>query len=153
MHIYTYACNYVHVYIHAYIHAKYPHIIQYNNVIYYTQQVVRGLLYLHDCGIIYYDLKSPNVLVFRYPSAYYSIQCTAGTSNDQITSTPKHSMRKPGFVGVQETGEVYVKIADLGISRQAITGRSMGFKGSPGFMAPEILKYMGTEACTNKVKY
>ena len=27
----------------------------------------------------------------------------------------------------------------------------MGFKGSPGFMAPEILKYVGTEACTEKV--
>ena len=27
----------------------------------------------------------------------------------------------------------------------------MGFKGSPGFMAPEILKYVGLEACTEKV--
>ena len=27
----------------------------------------------------------------------------------------------------------------------------MGFKGSPGFMAPEILKYVGQEACTEKV--
>ena len=27
----------------------------------------------------------------------------------------------------------------------------MGFKGSPGFMAPEILKYVGMEAVTEKV--
>ena len=48
-------------------------------------------------------------------------------------------------------GRVYVKIADLGISRRLTPGGVMGFKGSPGFMAPEILKYVGTEACTEKV--
>lgn len=50
-----------------------------------------------------------------------------------------------------EEGLVYVKIADLGISRRMSPGGVMGFKGSPGFMAPEILKYVGTEACTEKV--
>ena len=30
-------------------------------------------------------------------------------------------------------------------------GGTMGFKGSPGFMAPEILKYVGMEAVTEKV--
>lgn len=46
---------------------------------------------------------------------------------------------------------MYVKIADLGISQIMSPGGVMGFKGSPGFMAPEILKYVGTEACTEKV--
>ena len=46
---------------------------------------------------------------------------------------------------------VYVKIADLGISRIMSPGGTMGFKGSPGFMAPEILKYVGMEAVTEKV--
>ena len=46
---------------------------------------------------------------------------------------------------------VYIKIADLGISQIMSPGGVMGFKGSPGFMAPEILKYVGTEACTEKV--
>lgn len=46
---------------------------------------------------------------------------------------------------------VYIKIADLGISQILSPGGVMGFKGSPGFMAPEILKYVGTEACTKKV--
>ncbi len=50
-----------------------------------------------------------------------------------------------------EEGVVYVKIGDLGISRRLSPGGVMGFKGSPGFMAPEILKYVGTEACTEKV--
>ena len=44
-----------------------------------------------------------------------------------------------------------MKIADLGMSRRLTPGGVMGFKGSPGFMAPEILKYVGTEACTEKV--
>lgn len=39
----------------------------------------------------------------------------------------------------------------MGISRRQGPGGVMGFKGSPGFMAPEILKYIGTEACTEKV--
>ena len=46
---------------------------------------------------------------------------------------------------------MFVKIADLGISRQMSPGGVKGFKGSPGFMAPEILKYVGLEACTEKV--
>lgn len=46
---------------------------------------------------------------------------------------------------------VHVKIADLGISQTMTPGGVMGFKGSPGFMAPEILKYIGLEACTEKV--
>ena len=51
-----------------------------------------------------------------------------------------------------DENSVYVKIADLGISRIMSPGGTMGFKGSPGFMAPEILKYMGLEAVTVKVR-
>lgn len=47
--------------------------------------------------------------------------------------------------------DVLVKIADLGISRLSSPGGVKGFKGSPGFMAPEILKYVGMEACTEKI--
>ena len=39
----------------------------------------------------------------------------------------------------------------MGISQTMTPGGVMGFKGSPGFMAPEILKYVGLEACTEKV--
>ncbi|MCG8625103.1 MAG: protein kinase [Proteobacteria bacterium] len=46
---------------------------------------------------------------------------------------------------------VHIKIADMGISQTMTPGGVMGFKGSPGFMAPEILKYVGLEACTEKV--
>ena len=55
------------------------------------------------------------------------------------------------FVIIPIVTEVFIKIADLGISRQLSPGGVKGFKGSPGFMAPEILKYVGLEACTEKV--
>ena len=47
---------------------------------------------------------------------------------------------------------MYLKIADLGLSRIISPGGTMGLKGSPGFMAPEILKYVGMEAVSEKVK-
>ena len=51
----------------------------------------------------------------------------------------------------EDVPPIYLKIADLGISRIMSPGGTMGFKGSPGFMAPEILKYVGMEAVTEKV--
>jgi serine/threonine protein kinase len=104
-----------------------PHTLQQAAV-----QVARGLSYLHYHKVVYYDLKSPNVLVFQFPSAQESLQ----QATQQFSS---------------EGGPVYLKIADLGISRIMSPGGTMGFKGSPGFMAPEILKYVGMEAVTEKV--
>ena len=43
--------------------------------LYCHYQVASGLAYLHDeHGIVYYDLKSPNILVFQFPSVQYSLQ-------------------------------------------------------------------------------
>ena len=102
-------------------------------------QVASGLAYLHDHNIVYYDLKSPNVLVFQYPSAQDSLQASQIQDNQQE------------FMAIKDW-PVLVKIADMGISRRLTPGGVMGFKGSPGFMAPEILKYVGTEAVTEKVR-
>lgn len=41
-------------------------------------QVSSGLTYLHNHKIVYYDLKSPNILVFKYPSAEESLQAAQG---------------------------------------------------------------------------
>ena len=37
-------------------------------------QVARGLSYLHEYKIVYFDLNSPNVLVFQFPSPQESLQ-------------------------------------------------------------------------------
>ena len=105
----------------------------------FSIQVASGLAYLHDHNIVYYDLKSPNVLVFQYPSAQDSLQASQIQDNQQEMVAIKN-------------WPVLVKIADMGISRRLTPGGVMGFKGSPGFMAPEILKYVGTEAVTEKVR-
>ena len=33
---------------------------------------------MHEHDVVYYDLKSPNILVFKFPSAQESLQATAG---------------------------------------------------------------------------
>jgi serine/threonine protein kinase len=92
-----------------------------------SRQVASGLAYLHSRNIVYYDLKSPNILAFRFPTANESI-----------------NLQSPIF-------PVHVKITDFGISRKITPGGVVGYKGTPAFMAPEILRYVGMEACTEKV--
>lgn len=42
-------------------------------------------------------------------------------------------------------------MADYGISRTAALAGMKGLGGTPGFMAPEIEKYVGKECYTDKV--
>lgn len=73
--------------------------------------------------IIYRDLKSENVLVWRFP-------------------TP-HS-----FLNL----DVNVKLGDYGISRYSFpSGICKGYGGTEGFMAPEIMRYNGEQVYTDKV--
>ena len=130
---------------------------------------------------MYYDLKSPNILVFQFPSVQESLAVTQGQGymvpsrksragmavclcgvsvmgcllllaivQSQL-SPVAHDLLRASLCFLSIASSVYVKIADLGISQILSPGGVMGFKGSPGFMAPEILKYVGTEACTEKV--
>lgn len=84
-------------------------------------QVSSALVYLHSNRIIYRDLKADNVLVWQFPNPNY---------------------QKP---------QVYLKLADYSISRCVLPTGTKGFAGTPGFMAPEILKYNGEETYSEKV--
>ena len=99
-----------------------------------ARQVANGLEYLHYKHVVYYDLKSPNILVFEFPTPEESTQVSMGYRKLPVEKFP-----------------VYIKITDMGISRKLTPGGVIGYKGTPAFMAPEILNYAGKEACTEKV--
>ena len=76
-------------------------------------------------------MKSPNVLVWYFPSA----ECS-------------HSDR------VRHAGNVWLKLADYGIS-QVSTGFVMRVRntpvGTPGYMAPELFEQLGQQVSSEKV--
>ena len=56
-------------------------------------QVASGLAYLHERKIVYYDLKSPNILVFDFPSPQESLQATQTTGYSQGEPYSRKSMK------------------------------------------------------------
>ena len=95
-------------------------------------QIAKGLEYLHQHQVVHLDMKSPNVLVWYFPSPHDS-----------------RSMR------VRQAGNVWIKIADYGIS-QVSTGLTLRVGnspvGTPGFMAPELFDKVGQEISSEKVR-
>ena len=76
-------------------------------------------------------MKSPNVLVWHFPS-------------------PRDSRQ----LRVQQAGNVWIKIADYGISQlstQLTLKVGNNPVGTPGFMAPELFKSVGQEVSAEKV--
>ena len=82
--------------------------------------------------IVHKDMKSANVLVWHFPSGRLSREKR-----------------------VEKAGNVWLKLADYGIS-QVFTEPIMKLsgacpEGTPGFMAPELFGMVGQEIATEKV--
>ena len=106
----------------------------------YLLKVSSALAYLHTKkSIVHFDIKPKNVLVFRYPQPGQC--CNWFSTQTSLTYDSWHG----------HSNGVLVKLADLGIS--AFLGPN-GFQRkmtTPGYVAPEVLKYKGKEHLSEKV--
>ena len=85
--------------------------------------ITKGLRFIHKKNVIYRDLKASNVLVWKFPLPTDA----EGASTD-----------------------VSLKISDYGVSQFANFG-GIGWAGTPGYMAPEIVSHVGSQLYTTKV--
>ncbi|GAB4817123.1 hypothetical protein N2152v2_004169 [Parachlorella kessleri] len=84
-------------------------------------QVARGVAYLHEYGVLHRDIKPENVLLARVPEGAGSRRGVAGQKGARDAPV--------------------VKIVDLGMAAYYDpTNLVRGPMGSPGFVAPEIIK-------------
>ena len=99
--------------------------------VHFSSQIAQGLEYLHLHQVVHMDMKSPNVLIWHFPS-------------------PQDSRE----TRVEQARNVLIKIADYGIS-QVSTALTMRVPnnpiGTPGFMAPELFDKAGLVISSEKV--
>lgn len=89
-------------------------------------QIASALDFLHGKHVVYLDLKSDNVLVWKFPL--------------------------PGHQNTDQ--EVLLKITDYGISRMSGTANEIRYSsiaGTPGFIAPEVYKGKQQDLQSDKV--
>ena len=109
-----------------------------HTVVQVAAQVADAINYLHSMGIIFRDLKADNVLVWRFPRP---------SSNRLSNSTLLSDV--PNLTEPSNT--VLVRVSDFSISRWSGGFGCRGQAGTPGFMAPEIVRFNGDETYDEKV--
>lgn len=93
-------------------------------------QMAAGLEYLHQNRIVHLDVKSGNVLVWRFPSANLTMANRAQRASDvDLRLTDYGISRLSGYYGVRLDGPV----------------------GTPGYTAPELNQCKGLEISAEKV--
>ena len=88
-------------------------IILHYNYCWCTRQIASALAFLHSKHVVYLDMKSDNVLAWKFPL--------------------------PGHQNTNQ--DVLLKITDYGISRMSSSTneiRNSSITGTPGFIAPEV---------------